>query len=164
MYTGNNAISNGDSDNISISGIESLLQFEHGLQNYLKSGNTSESDLSKYFDKYSVLLCSLDSFRMEFIAFANLRYIIEYIIDEDCLDKYEDFIRKNINSFVDLLESKIKLIENNDTICQVEYEKQLESYDSTFMQYNSYFYQHIYENTSEDNQDAIEIGKILLGY
>ena len=61
-----------------------------------------------------------------------------------------------------MLESKIELIKNNDSDHQMKYEKQLVFYDSKIIEYNSHFYNYIYEVSGEDTQDAIAIGKILL--
>ena len=102
-------------------------------------------------------------FSMEFTAFANLRVILDYLMEKHIMEENKDFVEKNIQLFLNLLDSKISLIKNNtNLLSQENYEKQLELYNNIFFEYNSYFYNKIYEKKSEDNTDAIEIGKIIL--
>lgn len=164
MYINNQTMNISYSGNISNYVIEKISRFKNKVQNFFKSKNTPEVDLIEYFNSFSDLLFSIEPLRMEFTAFSNLRIIIEYIVDNNCIEEHKEFLKNNIDLFFDLLESKIDLIKNNDSDHQMEYEKQLELYDSKILEYNSYFYKHIYEVSSEDTQDAIAIGKILLDY
>lgn len=164
MYINHQAINIEYSGNIRNNVIEKLIQLKNKIQNLFKSENSNEFDMKDYFNNYSDLLYSIDSFGMEFTAFSNLRIVIEYVFDRDCVNEYHDFIKKNIDLFFALIESKIDLIKNNDSYYQQEYEKQLKHYDSKIAEYNSYFYQHIYEKTGTERQDATAIGKILLDW
>ena len=164
MYMNNQTMNISYSGNISNYVIEKINRFKNKVQNFLKSKNTPEVDLIEYFDSFSDLLFSVEPLRMEFTAFSNLRIIIEYIVDNNCIDEHREFLKNNIDLFFDLLESKIELIKNNDSDHQMKYEKQLVFYDSKIIEYNSRFYNYIYEVSGEDTQDAIAIGKILLDY
>lgn len=164
MYMNYHAINIEYSGNIRNYVIEKLIQLKNKLQNLFKSEKSYEFDMKDYFNNFSDLLYSIDSFEMEFTAFSNLRIVIEYVFDKDCVDEYYDFFKKNIDLFIALIESKIDLIENNDSFYQNEYEKQLKHYDSKIAEYNSYFYHHIYEKTGTESQDAIAIGEILLDW
>lgn len=164
MYMNNQTMNISYSGNISNYVIEKINRFKNKVQNFLKSKNTPEVDLIEYFDSFSDLLFSVEPLRMEFTAFSNLRIIIEYIVDNNCIDEHREFLKNNIDLFFDLLESKIELIKNNDSDHQMKYEKQLVFYDSKIIEYNSHFYNYIYEVSGEDTQDAIAIGKILLDY
>lgn len=164
MYMNNHTMNISYSGNISNYVIEKISRFKNKVQSFFKTKNTPEVDLIEYFNSFSDLLFSVEPLRMEFTAFSNLRIIIEYIVDNNCIEEHKEFLKNNIDLFFDLLESKIDLIKNNDSDHQMEYEKQLELYDSKILEYNSYFYKHIYEGSGEDTQDAIAIGKILLDY
>ncbi len=161
MYMNNQTMDISYSGNISNYVIS---RFKNKVQNFFKTKNTPEVDLIEYFDSFSDLLFSVEPLRMEFTAFSNLRIIIEYIVDNNCIEEHREFLKNNIDLFFDLLESKIDSIKNNDSDCQMKYEKQLLFYDSKIAEYNSHFYNHIYEVSGEDTQDAITIGKILVDY
>ena len=143
MCMNNQTMNIGYSGNISNQDIEKISRFKNKLQNFFKTKNTSNVDLSKYFDNFSDLLLSVEQLRMEFIAFLNLRIMIAYIVDNNCIEEHEEFLKNNIDLFLDLLESKIDLIKNNDSYHQIEYEKQLVFYDSKILEYASHFYNHI---------------------
>ena len=162
MYIDNQAVGIEYSANIGDYIIEKIIQLENKVQNFFKSKNAPEFDLFECFDNFSDLLFSIESFEMEFIAFSNFRIIIEYILDNNFIDEHKKFVKNNIDLFFNLLDSKIDLIKRNDSVSKKEYEEQLKFYDSKILEYNSYFYKHVYENIGEDNQDAIAIGKILL--
>ena len=130
------------------------------FQNFFKNKNNPE--FIEYLDNFSDFLFSIEPLRPEFTAFSNLRIIFEYMFDNDCIDNHKEFFMNIIDLFSSLLESKLDLIKNNDLDHQKEYEKQIKNFDLRILEYNSYFFKNIYENTNEDNQDAIELGNIIL--
>ncbi|MBQ6220786.1 MAG: hypothetical protein IJJ47_13725 [Methanosphaera sp.] len=159
MYVNSQAVNIEYSGNITSQIIEKVIQFKNRIQNYFKSKINPQFDLITCFNNFSDLLFSIELFKIEFTAFSNLRIIIEHIIDNNIINNNIDFVNKNFDLFFDLLESKINLIKKE--VSQSEYAEQLEIYDSKIQEYNSYFFKNIYE-TTDDNQDAIAIGKILL--
>lgn len=162
MYTNNRTVNINYSENISNYVIEKISKLKNKVQNFFKNKNTTKIDLNEYLDNLSDLLFSVEPLKIEFTAFANLRTILEYIVDNNCIEEHNEFLKNNIDLFFDLLESKIDLIKNNDSNHQMKYEKQLEFYDSKIQEYNSHFYNHIYEISDENPEHAIAIGKILL--
>ncbi len=163
MYVNEERVNFKFEGNISNKVLEKLLSLKNKIKNLFKSKNTPESDLNECLNKIGDLLFPYEIFSMEFTAFANLRVILDYLMEKHIMEENKDFVEKNIQLFLNLLDSKISLIKNNtNLLSQENYEKQLELYNNIFFEYNSYFYNKIYEKKSEDNTDAIEIGKIIL--
>lgn len=165
MYANEERINFKSEDNISNKVLEKIIFLKNEIKNLFKSKNTSESALNEYLNNIGNLLFSYEEFSMEFTAFANLMVMLDYLMENHIMEENKVFVEKNIYLFFDLVESKILLIKNNNNlISQENYKKQVELYDNRFFEYNSYFYNKIYEKKSEDNRDAIELGKILLGF